>query len=190
MKSNDENIDYIFNEVASKTIKRYREEKNMSLEEVAKKMKTPISRQSLFKYENNQARMKVNIFMDICTALNVNANEAFKEINEQSLFLASKLSQEQKSPIDFNIFNSKDGASTIATAYATKEMMDEYINECEKSDLIENKESNLKNESEQLKQFRLLYDKMKDLPEESQKIIYNVTKSVMDQIDNQIDNKG
>lgn len=49
---------------------------------------------------------------------------------------------------------------------------------------------NTENETEQLKKFRLLYDKVKDLPEDSQKMIYNVTKSVMDEIDNQLDNKG
>ena len=55
--------------------------------------------------------------------------------------------------------------------------------------IINNDNQSITDDSEQLKQFRLLYDKMKDLPEESQKIVYNVTKSVMDQIDNQIDNK-
>ncbi len=49
--------------------------------------------------------------------------------------------------------------------------------------------SNTIDEPEQLKQFRLLYDKIKDLPEESQKMIYNVTKSVINEIDNQLDNK-
>lgn len=48
---------------------------------------------------------------------------------------------------------------------------------------------NIANDTEQLKQFQLLFDKVKDLPEESQRMIYNVTKSVMDQIDNQTDNK-
>ncbi len=54
---------------------------------------------------------------------------------------------------------------------------------------IDNDNPSIKNDSEQLKQFRLLYDKMKDLPEESQRMICNVTKSVMDEIDNQLDNK-
>lgn len=35
-----------------------------------------------------------------------------------------------------------------------------------------------------------LYDLVKDMSEDKQKIIYAVTKSVMDEIDNQIDNKG
>lgn len=48
--------------------------------------------------------------------------------------------------------------------------------------------SNL-NDTEQLKQFQLLFSKIKDLPEESQKMIYNVTKSVMDEIDKQLDGK-
>ena len=45
------------------------------------------------------------------------------------------------------------------------------------------------NDTEQLKQFQLLFSKIKDLPEESQRMIYNVTKSVMDEIDAQLDNK-
>ena len=65
-----ENIDSIFNEIAAQTIKKYRKEKNMSLEDVTKNMKNPISRQALFKYENNLARMKNSIFSDICQALN------------------------------------------------------------------------------------------------------------------------
>ena len=75
-----ENIDSIFNEIAAQTIKKYRKEKNMSLEDVTKNMKNPISRQALFKYENNLARMKNSIFSDICQALNLDTNEVWKEI--------------------------------------------------------------------------------------------------------------
>ena len=69
------------------------------------------------------------------------------------------------------------------------ELLANYFN-IQKSDLIESKEENkFGQETEQLKQFRLLFDKVKDLPEESQRMIYNVTKSVMDEIDAQLDNK-
>lgn len=59
------------------------------------------------------------------------------------------------------------------------------------SDLINKDLQNEKNDNAdiRLSQFRLLYDKMKDLPEESQKIVYNVTKSIMDEMDNKLDNK-
>ncbi len=53
--------------------------------------------------------------------------------------------------------------------------------------VIDDKKEGLNKDVNQLKQFRLLYDKIKDLPEDSQKIIYNVTKSVMDEIDAQLD---
>ncbi len=68
------------------------------------------------------------------------------------------------------------------------ELLANYFN-IQKSDLIENKNDVINNEPELLKQFRLLYDKMKNYSEESQKMVYNVTKSVMDEIDNQLDNK-
>lgn len=83
-------IDYIFNEIASKTIKEYREKKQLSLEDVVKKMKNPISRQALFKYENNQARMKESTFIDLCNALNIDPKDVFYEINEKALFSAKK----------------------------------------------------------------------------------------------------
>ena len=90
-----ENIDSIFNEIAAQTIKKYRKEKNMSLEDVTKNMKNPISRQALFKYENNLARMKNSIFSDICQALNLDTNEVWKEINLKSLNASLDLTWER-----------------------------------------------------------------------------------------------
>lgn len=89
-KMEKNSIDYIFNEIASKTIKEYREKKQLSLEDVVKKMKNPISRQALFKYENNQARMKESTFIDLCNALNIDPKDVFYEINEKALFSAKK----------------------------------------------------------------------------------------------------
>jgi transcriptional regulator with XRE-family HTH domain len=48
-------------------------------------------------------------------------------------------------------------------------------------------ENDLQQETSQLKQFQLLYDKVKDLPEDKQKIIVNVTQSVVKEIDEQLD---
>lgn len=78
----ENNVDYIFNKAVAKTIKTYRTMKHMSLEDVVKKMKNPISRQSLFKYENNLARIKTQTFLDICHALNLDPQKAFRVINE------------------------------------------------------------------------------------------------------------
>ena len=81
----ENNIDYKFNEIAAKTIKKYRERKNMSLEDVVNKMHNSISRQSLFKYENNIARMKNSVFNEICYALGENPSDVWNEIHNTYL---------------------------------------------------------------------------------------------------------
>ena len=55
---NEENLDFQFNKIASLVIKQKRMKKSYSLEELSKKLNNLISRQSLFRYENNEARMK------------------------------------------------------------------------------------------------------------------------------------
>lgn len=86
-----ENIDDIFNIITGKILKKHRLEKKYSLEEVAKKMKTDITRQSLFKYENGKARIKVSTFIDICYALNLEPENVYKEINEQSFIISTNI---------------------------------------------------------------------------------------------------
>jgi len=103
-------IDFIFNEAAAKTIKTYRLLKKMSLEDVVKKMKNPVSRQSLYKYENNLARMKNSVFIDICNALNLDAKTAYKRINE----FASELEEQEK--LTNSIYN-KNNNSSVYTSF-------------------------------------------------------------------------
>ena len=69
---NDDNLDYQLNKVASVVIKEKRKEKGYSLEELASKLNNIVTRQSLYRYENNEARMKNNIFKKICLALGEN----------------------------------------------------------------------------------------------------------------------
>ena len=78
---NDENLDYQLNKIASNIIKEKRLSKGYSLEEVVKKMNDTISRQMLFKYENNLARMKNKVFQDICCALGLDPSSVWEEIN-------------------------------------------------------------------------------------------------------------
>lgn len=80
--TDDTSLDSIFNEVTARTLKKYRLKAGMSLEEVVSKMKKPLSRQSLYKYENNQARIKNTTFIDICNALNLDPKSIYYEINE------------------------------------------------------------------------------------------------------------
>lgn len=82
---NDDNLDYKLNQIASKVIKEKRMKKNLSLEELANKLNNIITRQSLYRYENNEARMKNNIFKKICLALNENPSDVWNEINERFL---------------------------------------------------------------------------------------------------------
>ena len=84
---NDENLDYQLNKIASLVIREKRQQKGYSLEDVANKLNNIITRQSLYRYENNEARMKNNIFKKICLALNENPAEVWNEIN--SRFLAN-----------------------------------------------------------------------------------------------------
>jgi len=80
MIENNENIDSKFNEIASLILKEKRLEKNYSLEEVVNKMNNTITRQALFKYENNEARMKVKIFKELCRVLALDPDEVIEEV--------------------------------------------------------------------------------------------------------------
>lgn len=153
------NIDYLFNEVASKTIKRYREEKKMSLEEVVKKMKNPISRQSLFKYENNLARMKNNIFVDICQALSIDPNEIFTEINRKT-FDATIQNKELPKPFSFPIIDKEGFVSYGQLGFLDKSKHPEY-NYNEMDEL--NKKHLKFDEKNTFDEVELLFDKHKDI---------------------------
>ena len=80
---NEENLDFQLNKIASIVIKEKRVKKGLSLEELANKLDNIITRQSLFRYENNEARMKNNIFKKICLALGENPSDVWEEINSR-----------------------------------------------------------------------------------------------------------
>lgn len=82
---NEENLDYQLNKVASIIIKEKRKKKGYSLEELANKLGNIVTRQSLYRYENNEARMKNSIFKKICLALDENPAEVWEEINNRFL---------------------------------------------------------------------------------------------------------
>lgn len=82
---NDDNLDYQLNKIASIVIKEKRQQKGYSLEELANKLNNIVTRQSLYRYENNDARMKNNIFKKICLALDENPADVWNEINNKFL---------------------------------------------------------------------------------------------------------
>lgn len=81
----DENLDYQLNKIASIVIKEKRIKKGYSLDDVINKLDNIITKQSLYRYENNEARMKNRIFKKICLALNEDPNEIWNEINNRFL---------------------------------------------------------------------------------------------------------
>lgn len=83
--NNDENLDSRLNKVASQVIKDKRLKKGLSLDEVITKMNNIITKQSLFRYENNEARMKNTIFKEICYALKEDPQDVWNEINSKLL---------------------------------------------------------------------------------------------------------
>lgn len=121
----NDSIDFLFNEVAAKTIKKYREKKGMSLEEVVSKMKSPISRQALFKYENNQARMKNSTFIEICEVLGLDPKIVFREINDKSRNLAGRISEISKTPNFFDVFDENGNKETMV-AIANDEIQNDF----------------------------------------------------------------
>lgn len=120
MENNNENIDWLFNMATAHVLKQYREKSGLSLEEVVQKMKKPISRQSLFKYENNLARIKNNTFIDICNVLDVDPDEAFSEI--------SSLAMQYKYCVSNNMeptFIDNDGKQKKINLYEIPNIIDE-----------------------------------------------------------------
>ena len=99
---NDDNLDYQLNKIASIVIKEKRLKKNYSLEELANKLNNIVTRQSLYRYENNEARMKNNIFKQICLALDEKPNDVWDEINNRFLeSIVTNPKNEDKQTVNF-----------------------------------------------------------------------------------------
>lgn len=96
---NEENLDYQLNKIAATIIKEKRLSKGYSLEEVANKLNNIITRQSLFRYESNEARMKNSIFKKICLALDESPADVWNEINNR---LINSLSFDNAETVDIN----------------------------------------------------------------------------------------
>lgn len=172
----ENNIDYKFNEIAAKTIKKHREEKGLSLEEVVKKMKNPISRQSLFKYENNLSRMKNSTFNDICNSLGVNPLEVYNEINKSLIYSSGIISKEIDWPVDIPLVDNY--GKIIHGKVFGKEGILETENDLEIIDYIL--------EKKQPDEIDLLYSKYKDRLSEKDK---EHIKFIINQAKNEFENK-
>lgn len=124
---NDENLDYQLNKIASIVIKEKRLKKNYSLEELANKLNNLVTRQSLHRYETNEARMKNNVFRQICLALDENPADVWEEINAR--FLKNIVSDQANEEIDEYIFGdvtvtlSKNGQITDEDMLAIQQFL-------------------------------------------------------------------
>lgn len=74
----DKDLDYTFNLVAGEYIRKIRELQNLTLEQLAVRVRT--TRQNIFKYETNKSRIKVDMFISICYALQLDPGQAFDTI--------------------------------------------------------------------------------------------------------------
>lgn len=74
-------MDSLLNKIIGEVLKKYREQKGYSLEELSNKIENKVSRQTLSTYEFGRSKIKISMFVEICEALGVNPNEVLEEIN-------------------------------------------------------------------------------------------------------------
>lgn len=72
-------INYEFDLVLGQTLKEKRMKKNLSLEQVAKKMN--ITRQAIFRYEKAEVSMKNSTFKKYCYAINEDPTDVYEEVS-------------------------------------------------------------------------------------------------------------
>lgn len=71
-------MDSNFNKNVGIYLRFAREKQNMTLEQLAKRVRT--TRQNIYKYESAMSRIKVDMFISICYALSLEPNLAYEEI--------------------------------------------------------------------------------------------------------------
>ena len=86
----DRYMDSMLNKVIGDVLKKCREEKNLTLEQLSNKLNNKVSRQTLSTYEMGRSKIKISMFIEICEALQLDPNEVFEEIN-MKYFKNSKL---------------------------------------------------------------------------------------------------
>lgn len=74
-------MDSLLNKIIGETLKKYRELKGYSLEELSNRIDNKVSRQTLSTYEFGRSKIKISMFVDICKALDVKPNDMLEEIS-------------------------------------------------------------------------------------------------------------
>ena len=74
----EKDLDFGLNKVAGEYLRKRREQLGMSMDDLAKRVRT--TRPNIYKYETNKSRLKVDMFISICYALNLDPAVAYKDI--------------------------------------------------------------------------------------------------------------
>lgn len=79
MRSNkNKDLDNNLNVVAGDYLRKVRELQNLTLEQIAVRVRT--TRQNIYKYETGKSRLKVDMFISICYALQLDPSQTYDAI--------------------------------------------------------------------------------------------------------------
>lgn len=79
MRSNkNKDLDNNLNVVAGDYLRKVRELQNLTLEQIAIRVRT--TRQNIYKYETGKSRLKVDMFISICYALQLDPSQTYDAI--------------------------------------------------------------------------------------------------------------
>ena len=84
-------LDKEFNRIVGEVLKQKRERKGYSLQELSNKINNKVSRQTLYKYENNQSNIRNGIFILVCKALGESPGDVFEEISLKYMRLVDQI---------------------------------------------------------------------------------------------------
>ena len=76
----DRYMDSLFNQTLGEVLKKKREERNLSLEQLANRLENEVSRQTLSTYESGRSKIRIDMFLKVCKALNYDPNEIYDEV--------------------------------------------------------------------------------------------------------------
>jgi len=76
----NKDLDNNLNVVAGDYLRKVRELQNLTLEQIAVRVRT--TRQNIYKYETGKSRLKVDMFISICYALQLDPSQTYDAIIE------------------------------------------------------------------------------------------------------------
>ena len=83
-------LDNYLNQAISEVLKELRESRNWSYTDLANKLNNIVSRQTLNNYELGKTKLRMNMFMELAKAYNLEPKELYEKINMRYI---TKISQ-------------------------------------------------------------------------------------------------